>query len=481
MAKSAESIKPANNTEDDFQDMLEDTEPTAFEAAETIDDEDAIDRLLMDNAFEKPGDDDKFAEIDELVNGSLAEPANDKTSDVDDEFDEFAADDEPEQPLTDDSANHSEAIDTAESETEHKQQKTDDMTDEISADIEADKSGADDDLFMTDLDISADDEEDVLDDEDDESQVIMALPDEAERQEDEKPQQQALQASGFSTELASISAQLSLLQNEQEQFKTRLTADNSQFSAFVDELEGHNNEQKKLQRRLTLVEKKLPTALVYSGLGIAVIALITAVGLLILSFGTDSRTTELSAAIVDLDDKVNAWLNNSSNKDQLNNLSSRHEQLSQTVENNSAQLSEIDNKLEELANLNKDDTTRNQINQLSEGQLQTAAVVESLQRKIEVLEKSKRAASNLPRKKDVVVREKWVVNLVAFRQEWYAKRKALEYEKKGVPAVVKAVVVKGENWYRLLVKGFGKKFDAAAYASKVKKNLNLTSVWVARE
>jgi cell division protein FtsN len=74
----------------------------------------------------------------------------------------------------------------------------------------------------------------------------------------------------------------------------------------------------------------------------------------------------------------------------------------------------------------------------------------------------------------------WMVNLVAFKQEWYAQRKAAEFDKKGIPAKVIQVEVNGQTWFRLTVKGFKSKSEAAAYAVKVKKILNLSSTWITK-
>ncbi|MEE9339859.1 MAG: SPOR domain-containing protein, partial [Methylococcaceae bacterium] len=71
-------------------------------------------------------------------------------------------------------------------------------------------------------------------------------------------------------------------------------------------------------------------------------------------------------------------------------------------------------------------------------------------------------------------------NLVAFRQKWYAKNKLQEFNKKNVAAELIQVKVKGETWYRLRVKGFKSEKEASRYATKVKKTLNLGSVWVTK-
>jgi cell division protein FtsN len=72
----------------------------------------------------------------------------------------------------------------------------------------------------------------------------------------------------------------------------------------------------------------------------------------------------------------------------------------------------------------------------------------------------------------------WSVNLIAFKQDWYAKSKAAEFAQKGVPVEVIPVDVNGVVWYRLRVAGFKNRAEADSYAARIKKALNLSSVWV---
>ncbi len=69
----------------------------------------------------------------------------------------------------------------------------------------------------------------------------------------------------------------------------------------------------------------------------------------------------------------------------------------------------------------------------------------------------------------------WGVNLVAFKQEWFAKSKAAEFARLGVFAEV--VPVPG-SMYRLRVGGFKSKGEANANKERIKNALNLDSVWV---
>ncbi len=73
---------------------------------------------------------------------------------------------------------------------------------------------------------------------------------------------------------------------------------------------------------------------------------------------------------------------------------------------------------------------------------------------------------------------KWGVNLGAFKQEWFAKSKAAEYAQQGVFAEVIPVHEKNTTMYRLRVAGFKTKAEADSNTARIKKALNLDSVWV---
>jgi cell division protein FtsN len=73
---------------------------------------------------------------------------------------------------------------------------------------------------------------------------------------------------------------------------------------------------------------------------------------------------------------------------------------------------------------------------------------------------------------------KWGINLVAFKQEWFAKSKAAEFARLGVFADVIPVHEKNTTMYRLRVGGFKSKAEASANTAKIKQALNLDSVWV---
>jgi len=72
----------------------------------------------------------------------------------------------------------------------------------------------------------------------------------------------------------------------------------------------------------------------------------------------------------------------------------------------------------------------------------------------------------------------WTVQLAAYKQEWYAKSQAAGFKQKGVPVKVVPGDVNNTAWYRLRVGGFKNKGEAASYAARIKKTLNLSSVSV---
>lgn len=72
----------------------------------------------------------------------------------------------------------------------------------------------------------------------------------------------------------------------------------------------------------------------------------------------------------------------------------------------------------------------------------------------------------------------WSVNLIAYNQLSEAKRKAAKFIQKGIPVEIKAVKMNNAKWYRLKVGGFKNKARADSYAAKIKKSQNLVSVSV---
>ncbi len=74
----------------------------------------------------------------------------------------------------------------------------------------------------------------------------------------------------------------------------------------------------------------------------------------------------------------------------------------------------------------------------------------------------------------------WSVNLQAYEDLSYAKSKAKNFIQKGIPVKVIAVDMNNTKWYRLKVVGFKNEKEATAYAAKIKKSHNLSTVFVGK-
>ncbi|EIC29633.1 SPOR domain-containing protein [Methylomicrobium album] len=73
----------------------------------------------------------------------------------------------------------------------------------------------------------------------------------------------------------------------------------------------------------------------------------------------------------------------------------------------------------------------------------------------------------------------WSVNLAAFRQMDDARKKAAELKRKGIPVKVRKIDINHSIWYRLSVPGFATREAASAHSARLKKLLRLNSIWVA--
>jgi hypothetical protein len=72
----------------------------------------------------------------------------------------------------------------------------------------------------------------------------------------------------------------------------------------------------------------------------------------------------------------------------------------------------------------------------------------------------------------------WTVNLASSNRLEDAKRSANSFTQKGIPVTISTFTVKNQTRYRLQVKGFKTREEAAAYANKAKDVLKLNSVWI---
>ncbi len=433
------------------QNKLDDSSSENQQASDTndfLEDDDAIDQLLMDEMF---GNADEEQATEDLV-----------------EIDEFAEDEPDEFSQENDSA-------TLISE------------EPLASEPSQPEVTAEDNSYLDDFDITADDD-DIFPEENSnedlseppaqggfESGVIQealtANSGEDLKQDsvaEEKPE------TGNNVIAEALTAQVSQLWAEVADVKEQMT--NAQPDNATDAIEQINKKIKRLSR-----EQEEKNKFASIALGIAALACILAIVAMVQSSNLDSTVADLTTLVSDMEESVTEPDVNTQNtlkslkdsyllldnnqqsirtqlamlKDQLNNQAGTNqsqEEMQGLIGKLQQQISDINNKLTELSTSIKKLETRKP-------------------------KKSTKAVS----KKKTKTSADWTVNLVSFKQDWYAKKKAAEFKKKGIPVEVVPVKVKGEQWYRLRVTGFKTKYEAGSYASRAKKALNLSSVWVTQK
>ena len=495
---------------DDLDAILNDLGPSNEDQDELIDDEDAIDRLLMDDALDDSETEKTNDDVGQTINKKLEEdssPINTETKN--EEFDEFS-EDEPSESSTEGSVSISNETDkkaevdkddfdvddlinstVPDSKIEEDElaeigelndknnsvdteQQEESVSEEIDNEFVEDSiepdSQSDDDFLMADFDISTEDEL---------GQANVETENLVENVETENEEENTPVVSSVINEnieknnaaLAEITAQISQLCLENETLKQQIDELNSsteEEDPTAAEIETLQKEQRKLRRIIKENEAKIPV-ITYVAIGIAILALLIGGGLGAIGYGAQTDVTEL---ISTLEEEIELL----STKDASTDINKINEQISLLTANDD----HTNNKIDQVKQTIQSNPIKPVIDDLVKQNDQAKVAIDQLLAKVESLEKRKVVSTVRKKPKKVVAKVTWVVNLVSFRQEWYAKRKAEEFEKKAVPAEVIKVKVKGEDWFRLRVIGFKTKYEAAAYAVKVKKVLNLSSVWVTK-
>ena len=274
--------------------------------------------------------------------------------------------------------------------------------------------------------------------------------------------------------LTVVTGKIDELLKQQAQIKRDIEqkANKDELNSCLDTIDTLQTEQKKSKRNLEAVNTKKPVT-AYVAIGIAVLAMIVGGSMGYQGYVAKSQINQL----IEIMDKFQAQLAMAPGAaaEEKEMLRNRLDELARVSSANSEQLAELNKTLLD----NGSTESSGDSGKPSADLMQIGAAIEALQNKVSALEnnKPKVVAKPVP-KKPVVVKDNWVVNLVAFKQDWYAKRKADEFAAKGVSAKVSKTESKGETWYRLSVDGFSSQYEAAAYAARVKKTLNLDSVWL---
>lgn len=544
--------KAANSFADDLDSML-DLDASPDQQVGLIDDDDAIDRLLIGDVFEEQEDNpnDSFSDIDQLLATEYTEKPAAEIDEFADDIDDLIANTEiiakPDKALDVveippiETLSVYEEVDTSALErvgeidefsedippvsdlnTQPKQldDEFEKMTeiDEFSEEPEtANSSNAD--FLLADFDISSDDldpvpETEIAVDEPDEikSENLLSTfdsesADDLLAEEEERLDEPVKQANPLSTEseisqqtetpksdtnnivlaaehiaaIANLTAQVQALTKQQTILSKdlHLKPNQEELNACLESVDVLQTEQKKTKRSLDGINAKKPVS-AYVANGVAAAALLIGIGLAVQVYIANSQVAQLVEMMSTLQTQVTTGPTADAAEKEM--LQKQVDELTRLNSANAEQIAE----LSKTMHGGGDNTTKpsgdlgNQITQLSNQDMQMGATIESLQHKIAALEKGKApvvTAKPAPKKPEPV-KQNWTVNLVAFKQDWYAKRKAEEFAAKGVPAKVTKTETKGENWYRLSVDGFSTQYEAAAYAARVKKTLNLDSVWI---
>lgn len=289
--------------------------------------------------------------------------------------------------------------------------------------------------------------------------------------------QHAAQLAEHAAMLAGLGAKLDDMHKQQARLQHTLLEkpDKQEVSDCLEQLESLQTDQRKVKRNLDAVADKKPVA-AYVASGLAVVALIVGGSLGYQGYVAKSQVKQLIEIMSQFQAKINEIP--AADAAEKESVRKQLDEISRVASGNSARLDELGAMLQGDGAVGGD--MGKKLAELSSQNLQMGTAIESLQAKVDALTKG--SSSPKPAaKKTEPVQENWVVNLIAFKQDWYAKRKAEEYAAKGIPAKVVKADSKGETWYRLAVDGFGSQYEAAAYAAKVKKTLNLDSVWLNKQ
>jgi TolA-binding protein len=488
MASSEQDKQVDSSFDDDLDKMLQDTADQMGDDQDILDSDEAIDRLLGDSQGGEVLDEDIPESVDDLVDSLLGGVDNqERKADLsDEEIDEFADDpveleafsgavSEPSSVLTedemgafaDDLLSEQGGIDSAIQEKPNQEAGvTESMAeiDEFSSDVE-------DDFLLADFDISADD------DEFKEEEVELSAPDRVE-QVAVVPEPEVVPERVAAGVVSEPSKSVVAIDDQSEkiaQIESEL-ADLKSGLNFSEALGKITKDQKKANRELDEANKKLKVWSV-GALVISVIALVIGITVVVLNSGVQSSVERVQGSVMDIEDRLEVPAIKL-----VDPNNAKIEELQFNVQSLQAFVNDMPERLNALqGQLNSINT--DEIQQVMDKQLiNINEKLVALEVEVASLKGGRARAKASSRKvvKRVAVQE-WVVNLVSFKQRWYTDKKVQEYKQKGIPAEVVSVDVRGVEWFRVRVPGFKGKAEAAAYAIKMKKSLNLNSVWVSKK
>ncbi|MDD5578117.1 MAG: SPOR domain-containing protein [Methylobacter sp.] len=535
-----ENPRGKRNNSDDAANAIPEEGDLSFESGnDWLNEEDAIDRLLRNDGFDMPDEtgqtDDKYAIVDDFSDfderndyeeSETLEPAEFENTEMvpadSSGFIEsapspaFIADakgalTEEDKQGSDDDEFGEDLIEPQDDIITLEPDNYTDLTEPEEIETASNPDYQDDDFLLADFDIASETE----------APGIDAF---SETEEEESGETDALTEQSIEEEVepeSYISETAAEIETEQASGNRGADADNAEI-ALLDQFKA---EQKKLIKECENKVKKA-AFLTYAALGLGIVALCAVLGVAWMVYKAQTEVSKLTALVAVITEDMGSNTGETAGQ-QVNNSNLSIEQLNDKVDELIEQL-----KVKSLSTDGaKDEVIKEEIANAATKQEVLTKPLEHQQTKTDVLEvkkpleksgsstnllnpitadaaikpetinkpadarharntiaavkkssssivKTAHVKKNLKKSKKAQAAVNWSVNLVSFKQQWYAKSKADEFAQKGIPVEVIEVEIDNATWYRLRVNGFSNKEEAASYAARVKKALNLSSVWV---
>ncbi len=512
----ADSINNDNDASIDFADdldaMLNDLDISDDVQDELIDDEDAIDQLIMKDVLDVAEEEiteelenevEVKNEVDATLDSSIERAINQQDEDekkAAENTNEFAEDkildsvsDEPTIEVDvfaeiDEFTEEDNSPATIQEESSGEELNENVEITDGSVDDEPEPEESFDSILNEDFDISSEDDgfsEDEEEQKDEfveeivENEIVPEMVDSIETKST-APNSSQVESSAslekINSAIEAFSTQIDQLRTENETLKTNLeelvtsSEKTDKADTTSEDIEDLQKQQRKLRKTVLENQSKTPLV-VYIVMGVAIFAVLVSLTVVFMNLGTQTEVDDVTELAYTLEEEIEMLTTN----DISGELKKTNQLIQTLLEKNLSLTIKLDN----LNKVVESNPLKTLVDDLVSQNDHAQLAIEQLLAKVDRLEKGRYSSAPIKKQKKII-KVVWVVNLVSFKQEWYAKRKAAEFEKKGVPTDVTQVKVNGQNWFRLSVKGFKSKYEAAAYAVKVKKTLNLSSVWVTK-
>ncbi len=250
----------------------------------------------------------------------------------------------------------------------------------------------------------------------------------------------------------------------------------------------------KKQRNAPVDKPKKTNIITYTALGFAIAALLTSVVIAIIIANIQTKVSKLTDMVSFIQEDSGSSTEKNVDMD-ISNSDISIEQLNQKINELARHLPEINNLETRTSELEKKATLQKQItgqSQASREQSKNNTIaIPNIKKSID---KQNINTTNLTEKKSVNASVKttssekkihntkaasgWSVNLSAYKKQSDAKRKADQLIQKGIPVKVTAVDMNNTKWYRLKLGSFKNKTNADAYAARIKKSHHLNNISV---